>query len=106
MDPQSQKLVSNKELKKYKEQPNRDEEYNNWKKNTLEGLKRRVNEVETKKKEKVNKTQIWFFGKRNKNWSIFSQTHQVKKKFKRGLKSIKSGMKKKLQPTQQKYKAT
>ena len=32
MDPQSQKLVSNKELKKYKEQPNRDEEYNNWKK--------------------------------------------------------------------------
>ena len=37
------------------------------KKNTLEGLKRRVNEVETKKKEKVNKTQIWFFGKRNKN---------------------------------------
>ena len=32
MDPQSQKLVSNKESKKYKEQPNRDEEYNNWKK--------------------------------------------------------------------------
>ena len=68
-------------------------------------IRAEINEIETKKTiAKINKTKSWFFEKINKIDNL--QPDSSRKKG-RGLKSIKSEMKKeKLQWTPQKYKAS
>ena len=63
-----------------------------------------INEIEMKKtKEKINETKSWFFVKINK---VDKPLARLIKKKKRGLKSIKLEMKKKLQQTSQKHKGS
>ena len=68
-------------------------------------IRSEINEIETKKTiSKMNKTKSWFFEKINK---IDKPLARLSRKRGRGLKSIKSEMKKeKLQQTPQKYKAS
>ena len=67
-------------------------------------IRAEISDIETKKTiAKINKTKSWFFKKINK---IDKPSANSSRKRGRGLKSIKLEMKKKLQQTPQKYKAS
>ena len=61
-------------------------------------------EIETKNNRKVYEIKSWFFGKINKIDKLL--TRFLKEEKEKGPKSTKSEMKKKLQPTSQKYKGS